>query len=353
MYCEMDAADGDEATGSALPETDPTPLYRLRDGLYAGDLVAAAIVGLELFTHLAERPADAGEICRSLGIQARPADVLLTLCVARGLLRRDGGAYHVTTLAREHLVGGSPWDLTPYYASLRERPAIQQFLDVLRTGRPGLWAAASNGKPWAEAMEDDAFAERFAAAMDCRGAFLGPALARAVDLARHAHLLDIAGASGIYARAVVAVHPHLRATVFERPPVDAVARRAIARHGDAGRVAVVAGDMWRDPLPQGCDVHLLSHVLHDWGEPEVRRLIDKCACALPSGGLLMIHDAHLDATKSGPLAVAEYSALLVHSTHGRCYSVAEIQEWMRVAGLGETRVVPTSVDRSLVIGVKR
>lgn len=67
----------------------------------------------------------------------------------------------------------------------------------------------------------------------------------------------------------------------------------------------------------------------------------------------MIHDAHLDATKSGPLAVAEYSALLVHSTHGRCYSVAEIQEWMRVAGLGETRIVPTSVDRSLVIGVKR
>src|SRR5512140_2959226 len=109
--------------------------------------------------------------------------------------------------------------------------------------------------------------------MDCRGAFLGPALARSLDLARHTHLLDIAGASGIYASAVVAAHPHLRATVFEKPPVDAVARRVIARRGETDRVTVVAGDMWSDPFPPDCDVHLLSHVLHDWDEPDVRRLL--------------------------------------------------------------------------------
>ncbi len=340
-----------EEAPEGAPATDPTPLYRLRDGLYAGDLLTAAIVGLRLFTWLARNPSDQAGVCRGLELHPRPADVLLTLSVARGLLRRgEDGVYQVTPLAREHLVAGSPWDLTPYYESLRERPGVSEFLDVLRTGTPAAWS--SRGTPWAAAMEDEAFADRFTAAMDCRGTFLGAALARALDLRDRTSLLDVAGGSGIYACAVVRAHFGMRATVFERPPVDAAARRAVARQGLADRVRVTAGDMWSDPYPSGCDVHLLSHVLHDWDEPEVARLLAKSAAALAPGGLLIVHDAHLDETKSGPLPVAEYSALLAHSTQGRCYSVAEIQATMREAGLIRTRVVPTVADRSLVVGSK-
>jgi SAM-dependent methyltransferase len=334
----------------ASPSTDPTPVYRLRDGLYAGDLLAAAVVGLGFFTWLAENPSDEAGVCRALSLHPRPADVLLTLCVARGLLRREQRVYHVTPLAREHLVAGSPWNLTPYFESLRDRPAIAEFLDVLRTGKPAAWA--SHQKPWAAAMEDEAFAERFTAAMDCRGAFLGAAVARALDLRKHARLLDVAGGSGVYACTVVSVHTHLQATVFEKPPVDVVASRAVKKRGLADRVAVVAGDMWNDPYPSGCDVHLLSHVLHDWDEPEVERLVRKSANALPPGGLLVVYDAHLDEAKAGPLPVAEYSALLVHSTQGRCYSVKELQDLMRWAGLVATHVIATVADRSLVVGTK-
>ena len=91
-------------------------------------------------------------------------------------------------------------------------------------------------------MLDPAFAAGFTAAMDSRGLFLGPAAARALDLGRHRALLDIAGGSGIYACAFVDQHPHLTATVFERPPVDAVAARAVADRGFADRVAVQDGD---------------------------------------------------------------------------------------------------------------
>lgn len=338
----------DPSTGG--PTSDPTPLYRLRDSLYAGDMLAAAVVGLGLFTWLAENPSDDASVCRGLSLHPRPADVLLTLGVARGLLRRESGVYHVTTLAREHLVAGSPWNLTPYFESLHERPAIAEFLAVLRTGRPAGWS--SHRKPWSEAMEDDAFAERFTAAMDCRGTFLGAALARSLDLRGHSRLLDVAGASGVYSATVVSAHRQMRATVFEKPPVDAVARRALARRDLADRVDVMAGDMWNDPYPAGYGVHLLSHVLHDWDLPEAERLVAKSAGALPPGGLLVVHDAHLNEDKTGPLPVAEYSALLVHSTEGRCYSVAEVQAMMRRAGLAATRVVPTVADRSLVVGEK-
>ena len=51
---------------ASQPTTDPTSIYRYRDGLYAADLLAAALVGLDFFTWLHEHPSDQAAICRAL-----------------------------------------------------------------------------------------------------------------------------------------------------------------------------------------------------------------------------------------------------------------------------------------------
>jgi hypothetical protein len=333
---------------TAVPDTDPVEIYRLRDGFYATDLVAAALVHYDFFSWLAKRPANLPAICSELQIAARPADVMLTLFVALGFVESREGVFHITPLAREHLVSSSPWFVGPYYAALKDRPVCKDYVEVLRTGRPANWGGAKEGKDWHKSMEDPAFADQFTAAMDCRGVYLAPAAARAVDLRGATRLLDVAGGSGIYACTIVAHHPHLRATVLEKPPVDAVARRAIERRGCADKVDVVAGDMLREDWPAGCDAHLISNVLHDWDEPMVKELVAKSHRALPRGGWLVIHDAHLNESKTGPLPVARYSALLMHSTEGRCYSVKEIGGWLGAAGFGEVCFTPTAADRSVV-----
>src|SRR5437763_8687902 len=132
-------------------------------------------------------------------------------------------------------------------------------------------------------MEVEHFAKRFTAAMDCRGVYLAQSAARQIDLSRHHHLLDIAGGSGIYACSFAAHHPHLRATVFEKPPVDQIARRMIDSRGFSNRVSVAGGDMFKDRLPEDCDGHLFSNVLHDWDERLVQMLLAKSAEALRPG----------------------------------------------------------------------
>ncbi len=335
-----------------FPTTDPTDIYRWRDGLYATDLLTTALVRLNLFTWLADHPADRAAICRHFEIHDRPADVMLTLLTAMGLLERRGGEFFLTAKAREHLVEGSPWFLGPYYASLKDRPVCEDFFRVLKTGRPANWGSLKNEKAWAQAMEDTVFANQFTAAMDCRGAYLGHAVARALDLNARRRVLDIAGGSGIYACCLVAAHPHLRATVFEKPPVDQVAARRIRERGCAEAVSVVAGDMFRDPLPPDHDVHLFSNVLHDWDAPIVRQLLAASFSALTPGGLLVVHDAHLNVDKTGPLHVAEYSALLMHSTEGKCYSVAEMEDFFREAGFLDARFTPTAAARSVMTARK-
>ena len=332
----------------AEPATDPLPLYRYRDGIVAVDLLGAAIAHLDFFTWLGGHPSTLGAICAHFEIHTRPADVMLTLFTAMGLTTQAGGCFHLTLRAREHLVESSPWNLRPYYVSMKDRPQTLDMLRVLRTGKPANWGSY-DAQAWAQAMEREDFAAQFTAAMDCRGALLGPAMAKKLDLSQSHTLLDIAGGSGIYACAVVARHPHLRAAVFEKPPVDRIAREAIAKQGCSEMVEVVAGDMFKDAWPQGFDTHLISNVLHDWEEPAVRDLLAKSHAALPPGGLLIVHDAFINAEKTGPLHVAEYSALLMQITEGKCYSLGEMRTFLAGTGFDWLEHQATEVGRGFVL----
>ena len=335
------------------PATDPLSLYRYRDGLYAVDLLTAAITEFDFFTRLATHPSDLPAICRALGTAARPTDAMLTLFTANNFIRRTPeGTFHVTDLAREHLVSTSQFFLGAYYASLKERPVVRDFITILRTDRPANWGSYKTEKTWTEAMLTDEFATTFTAAMDCRGFTLGPALAKKISTAGRTRLLDIAGGSGIYACTIAAHHPQLSATVFERPPVDGIARRMIEKRGYTARISVVAGDMFTDPLPTGHDLHLFSNVLHDWDVAKVRPLLAASFAALPPGGLLVIHDAHLHADKTGPLPVAAYSALLMSVTEGKCYSVSEMETLLAEAGFRSFHFAETAADRSILTALK-
>ncbi len=337
---------------TTLPETDPTGLLRYRDGIYAADFLACAVVHLDLFTWLADHPSGPNEICAHFGIDARPADVLLTLCLSNGLIEKSGETFSVTKTAREHLVSGSRWSLAPYYASLADRPVVSDVLEVLRSGKPAHWESEMAEADWHGAMEDRDFAEMFTAAMDCRGVFLGQKLAERLDLAGRRQVLDIGGGSGIYACCLAAVNRELRATVFEKPPVDVIAERLIAGRDLAERISVAAGDMFGDPYPDDHDVHLLSNVLHDWDLPEVESILRKSFSSLPPGGILVAHEAFLNEDKSGPLAVAEYSTILVTITEGRCYGLGEVREVMERVGFEEVGWFETAADRSAIVASK-
>jgi hypothetical protein len=334
------------------PSTDPTLIYRYRDGLYAADLLTAAICHLDFFNWLSVHPADQRTIGQALDLKERPLDVMLTLFTAMGLLRREGEIFLLTELAKEHLCQSSPWCIGPYFASVKERPVCLDMVEVLRTGKPARWASVRTEKEWAKAMENPAFATQFTAAMDCRGAYLAPAMATPLECSGYHHLLDVAGGAGIYACAMVAKHPHLRATILEKPPVDRLANQSLAERGFAGRVHAEAGDMFNDPFPEGCDIHLFSNVLHDWDGPRVEQLLAKSYASLASGGMIVVHDAHINAAKTGPLPVAAYSALLMTITEGKCYSEQEMSDFLTRAGFSDLELFQTVVDRSVMTARK-
>ena len=340
------------APGFELPIASPATIIRIRESAFAYDLFIAAVSYFDFFNRLDKSPSDIDGICRSLGIQKRPADVMLTLFKAYKLVKAKDKKFYLTDTARTYLTGESGFDLSSYVASLKDRPICLDIKYVLLTGQPANWAAAKDGKDWAASMADDVFAASFSAGMNSRGAYLAGGLVKAIDLTGYKKLLDIGGASGIYAAALVTAFPHLKAAVFEKPPVDKVALYSLKKLKLDKNIGVVAGDVFKDSLPGGYNVHFLSHVLHDWDLKEVRMILENSYDNLKPGGILIVHDAHINKAKTGPLSVAEYSVLLMVLSEGKCYSVGEMQELLEEAGFCNIEYRPTILNRSIIIAKK-
>ena len=151
----------------------------------------------------------------------------------------------------------------------------------------------------------------------------------------------------------MANHPELKAKVLEQSPIDQIARDQIADCDLGGSIEVATGDMFdRGQWPDDCDVHLFSNVMHDWDVPEIKKLLEHSYLALKPGGLLVVHETFLNKEKTGPLPVAEYSCILMHSTQGRCYSTEEMGGYLEEAGFESGSSFDTAGDRGVVLARK-
>ena len=64
--------------------------------------------------------------------------------------------------------------------------------------------------------------------------------------------------------------------------------------------------------------------------------------------MLLVHDAHMNAEKTGPVEIAEYSVLIMSSTRGKCHSVKEIEGMLMGAGFLNVEVIQTVAKRSII-----
>jgi SAM-dependent methyltransferase len=342
-----------------MTNTDPAPIVELYRGNYATELITAAVAHLDLFSRLAERPMTRDGLAAALGLAARPAAVLFTALRAMQLLGVDAsGRLEPTPAAREHLVRGGPFYLGDYIGLAAETPGVTAMVERLRSDRPAGYRADEGvayiyREGTESAMEHEASARRLTLALAGRARCVAPVLAARLPLPDAARLLDVGGGTGIYSVELLRANPRLRAVVWDRAEVLKVAREAAAGSGVEDRLEFVAGDMFTDAVPPGCDAVLLSNVLHDWAEPECRALVRRCADALPPGGRLIIHDVFLNDAHDGPLPVALYSAALFSVTEGRAYSAAEYRAFLCEAGLRPQPVIPTLIHCGALVGSKQ
>ncbi len=180
----------------------------------------------------------------------------------------------------------------------------------------------------------------FIGAMHVVGRGLSVEIAEAYDLSRFKRLLDIGGASGTYTMAFLRKNPRLTAVIFDLEDVIPMSVERLSAEGFLDRVEPVAGDFYRDELPKGCDLALLSAIIHQNSREENLELYRKVFRALDPGGRLLIRDHIMDESRTSPPGGAAFAVnMLVNTSGGDTYTFREVKESLEQAGFTDVTLV--------------
>lgn len=158
-------------------------------------------------------------------------------------------------------------------------------------------------------------------------------LLKEVDWGNASHLLDLGGGPGLFSIGFVEKYPKLRATVFDTPETEALAREFFRSSPGKKRLQFKGGNFLTDNLGQGYDAVMISSVLHIYSPEQNQELLRKVFRAMGPQGKIVIRDFLLNSNKTGPLMGSLFAVnMLVNTEGGNAYSASEIRSWLKKSG---------------------
>jgi SAM-dependent methyltransferase len=303
---------------------------------HAAMLIARTIMAgaeLKLFDALAGGPLTADEVAAACGSAPGPTGVLLDALAASGYLRFRNGRFELTRRSRAWLLESAP-------SSIRDKLLLQavewRWMEALerfvRDGRPLDFHDAMT------AQERDLYHR----GMRALASVAGREVALRTPVPRGARrMIDLGGSHGHFAAEICRRHPGLSAEVMDLPEAVETAAPLLATEGLGERLVHRAADvMTADLGVEQYDLVLMSNLAHHLDAEQNAGLARRVARALRPGGAFVIQDA---ARSEGPGRQGQIPALLglyfaMQSRPGvRTWTVAEMAEWQRAAGLKPRR----------------
>ncbi len=330
----------------ADPSSQRQRILEMTSGFMTTCVVGAA-AELDVWSIIGPEPLTARQVAERLKADLRATTMLLDAVAALGLLDKQADSYAVPDPLAAWLCEDSPDTLLPM---LRHR------MNILRGWAPLAWTVRAGIPAPQQGSIRGPAADRaaFVAAMHSVSGPVADELIARLGPPRFTHLLDVGGASGTWTLAFLRTAPDARATLFDLPDAVEQARRRISESEAAGRVDLVPGDFYTDPLPAGADYAWVSAIVHQHSREHNRALFDKVYAALVPGGRIGIRDIVMQPDKVQPVEGALFAInMLVNTETGGTFSFAELAADLQAAGFidPELRVEDPAMN-SVVEAVK-
>ncbi|BCY09845.1 O-methyltransferase [Actinoplanes sp. L3-i22] len=311
-------------------------------GFIVGPWLAQAVraaVDLSLAEHLAGGPRTAAEIAEAEGSDPAATARFLRACASMGLVtyaeKGFAGTEALAVLHRDAPM--SLRDLAASQSSALLWHTWARIPEAVRTGESQTELAL--GMPFFDylaAHPDEG--QLFGRAMASMSAPVVRAAVEVIDVAGATTVVDVGGAHGSFALAMLARHPEFDAIVLDLPHAVPGARAAAAEHGLDDRLSAVAGDFFT-AVPAG-DLMLLKFILHDWGDDESVHILANCRAALRPGGRVVITEIVIDDHAPGIAPLMDIAMLATAGSRER--TLAEFDDLLTRAGL--RRIAATPVE---------
>jgi SAM-dependent methyltransferase len=313
-------------------EIAPRPLVDTHAAMLLARTVMAG-AELNVFDALAARPLTAAETAAECDSDPAATALLLDALAACGYVRFRDERFELTRRARQ-------WLLSSGHSSVRDKLLLQvaewRWLESLeqfvRSGLP---------LDFHESMTREE-RQLYHRGMRALAGIAAPEVAKLVPLPRGARrMIDLGGSHGHYAAEICRRNPSLSAEVLDFSDAIEASAPLLAAENLGDRLVHIAGNAVTTDLGvDQYDLVLMSNLAHHLDAEQNRDLASRVARALKPGGAFVIQEP---ARTERPGSAGQIPALLglyfaMQSRPGvRTWSVAEMTEWQRSAGLDVRR----------------
>jgi len=171
----------------------------------------------------------------------------------------------------------------------------------------------------------------------------------AYDFSGIRRLVDVGGGYGRLIGMVLQKYPTLQGILFDRPPLAEGARKELQSLGVAERCECMSGDFLKS-VPSGGDAYMMSHILHDWSDPDALAILRNCRQAITKHGKLIVLDAVIKSDGSADWAkLMDLEMMAMFG--GRDRTREELAQLFDAAGFRLDRVIQTRSTTCIIEGI--
>ncbi|MYT31018.1 MULTISPECIES: methyltransferase [unclassified Streptomyces] len=340
------------ATSPIRPADEPADLATHLMDQAMGHLFSAALrtaAHYRIADRLTAGPRTPEQLAAATDTHAPHLRRVLRYLAARGIFREDtAGAYQLTPAARQ-LRTDVPDSLHPAVMMLTDDLFLRTSAGLTEAVRHG-GAAFERlfGAPlFAHLESDPARRTLFDDGTASLAAPVDDAVAAVYPFPETGTVVDVGGGRGGLLRAVLGRHPQLTGVLFDLAPP--LAHHLLDADELKGRWRTQEGDFFT-AVPEGGDLYVLKHVLHDWPDDACRRILRSCRTAMAPGCRLLVVDCVLPPGNAPHFGKTMDIAMLT-VFDGRERNADEFAALLAAADFRLTRVLPTPGFASIVEAV--
>ena len=325
--------------------------------LFYGQYVSAAaysVLRLGIPDLLREGPRSAQDLARATGVHPLSLSRLMRALASIDLFERlDGDRYALTPyselLCRDHEDSLYGWGNFCGMLTLPELPAMPDCLETGCSAPECLYGM----QIWDYLSKEAAKGKAFDACMAGFTKSHVAAILAAYDFSACNRIVDVGGGRGALLSAVLKACPGLNGTLYDREPVMDAARQTLEEAGVADRGKAVAGN-FLESVPEGADLYIIKHVLHDWDDENAVTILTNIARAMkPSSKLLIMSGMVEHAISKGEVFREWWDIAQWFHTGGRERTPALFEELAVRAGLRIESISPTRVPDVVILQAVR
>lgn len=303
---------------------------------FAPARVLATGVDLEVFTQIAKGNLTAEDIAIASGASPRGTEILLNSLVGLEFLIKTDHKYQLTPLAKKFLVKGEPayyGDFVQHLDGLWE--PWGNLTEVVRTGKPYRSIEKKEGIEFFQKLVTQLFPMSYPAAR-----YAAEKLG-AGKTWKNLNILDVAAGSGAWGIAFAECDLSTTVTAQDWPDILDVTKKFVDKFNLSNQYSYLPGDLREVEFGKRLyDLIILGHICHTEGAEKTRVLFSRCHESLKPNGRLLIADMIPDderKTEVFPLLFAVN--MLINTTEGNTFTMAEYNKWLREAGFSDVTTI--------------